>query len=350
MPSPDRYAHPNNPDHYRRAGSSGLLLPPISLGLWQNFGTAAPLETQRDIILRAFDLGVTHFDLANNYGPPPGEGEQNFGRILESDLRRYRDELVISTKAGYRMHPGPYGEGGSRKYLLSSLDQSLKRMNLDYVDIFYSHRFDATTPLEETLGALKTAVDSGKALYAGISSYSAARTEQALRVAREIGLDIRVHQPSYSLLNRWIEQPDDAGRSVVGTCAENGVGIVAFSPLAQGLLTEKYLSGDIPQGSRAAANGSFSSQYVSEKNIAALRELNEIAQSRGQSLAQLALAWTLRLQEVTSVIIGARTLSQLEENLNAVGNVKFSVDELARIDEVAVDGGLNLWASRSSDL
>ncbi len=350
IPHEQRYSEADGNVPYRRMGRSGLALPAISLGLWQNFGAGVSLAAQRDIIVAAFDRGVTQFDLANNYGPPPGSAEENFGHILDKELRTYRDELVITTKAGYRFLPGPYGEGGSRKYLLSSLNSSLKRMKLDYVDIFYSHRYDPTTPLYETLGALKSAVDSGKALYAGISSYSAERTREALQVANEIGLTLSVHQPSYSLMNRWIEEEDGEGDSVVSVCEQAGLGIVAFSPLAQGLLTAKYLSGDIPTDSRAAQGGSFSQSYVSEENIAALRTLNEIAVGRGQSLAQMALAWTLRRSEITSVIIGARTVNQLNENLDAVLNLKFTDEELTQIEATAVDGNLNLWASRSSDL
>lgn len=349
-PDVNRYIEVDGNATYRRLGTSGLAVPSISLGLWQNFGLASPLETQRDLILRAFDRGVTHFDLANNYGPPPGSSEKNFGQILRRDLSRYRDEIVVSTKAGYKLHDGPYGEGGSRKYLLSSLNSSLKRMGLDYVDIFYSHRFDPTTPLHETLGALKTAVDSGKALYAGISSYSASRTIEALEVAREIGLELTVHQPSYSLLNRWIEDEDEDGNSVLQVCRDNGLGVVAFSPLAQGLLTKKYLGGSIPTDSRAAANGSFSQNYISDENIQALLALNDIAAARGQSLAQMALAWALNTTGISSVIIGARTVEQLDENLDAIINSTFATTELDLIDSVTVDGGLNLWASRSSDL
>ena len=334
---------------YRRSGRSGLLLPAITLGLWQNFGHGAPLSTQRELLCAAFDRGVTHFDLANNYGPPAGSAEQAFGQILKSDLAPYRDELLISTKAGYDMWPGPYGDHGSRKYLLASLDQSLARMGLDYVDIFYSHRYDPDTPLEETMGALKTAVDSGRALYAGISSYSATRTAQALEVAKDIGLTLTLHQPSYSLLNRWIEEPDPSSRSVMQVAAEGGMGIIGFSPLAQGLLSAKYLGG-IPEGSRAAQNGSFKTEFASAQNIALLADLNQIAQDRGQSLAQLAIAWCLRRDEVTSVLLGARTLEQLHENLDAVAGPAFSTAELDAIDAIATDGNLNLWASRSSDL
>lgn len=349
-PHHDRYSEANGFSQYRRLGSSGLQLPAISLGLWQNFGSTQSIDTQRALILRAFDRGVTHFDLANNYGPPPGSAEKNFGEILRRELKPFRDELLVTTKAGYKLMPGPYGEGGSRKYLLSSLDSSLKRLGVDYVDIFYSHRFDPTTPLEETLGALKSAIDSGKALYAGISSYSASRTRQALAIASQIGLQLSVHQPSYSLLNRWIESPNDSGDSVLSVCKDAGLGVVAFSPLAQGLLTPKYLSGEIPQDSRAAAGGSFSQNYISDTNLAAIRELNQLAGSRNQSLSQMALAWALHRPEISSVIIGARTLQQLDENLDATLNMDFTADELIYIDKIAVDGGLNLWASRSSEL
>lgn len=333
---------------YRRAGSSGLRLPSVSLGLWQNFGQANSITDQKSLLFRAFDRGVTHFDLANNYGPPPGSAEESFGQILASDLSGYRDELLISTKAGYPMWPGPYGDGSSRKYLLSSLDQSLSRMGLDYVDVFYSHRFNPDTPLEETMGALKTAVDSGRALYAGISSYSATRTAQALAVAKDIGLKLVLHQPSYSLLNRWIETPDASGSSVVEVAQENGLGIIAFSPLAQGLLSTKYL-GEVPADSRAAKGGSFSKDYLSKANLASLEALNSIAQERGQSLSQLAISWCLNAPGITSVLLGARTLAQLDENLDALSNVTFSSGELAAIDQAATDGDLNLWAPRSSD-
>ena len=291
-------------DHmpYRRCGRSGLQLPAISLGLWQNFGDDRPLETQRAIVRRAFDLGITHFDLANNYGPPYGSAEVNFGRLLAEDLRPWRDELVISTKAGYDMWPGPYGEWGSRKYLLASLDQSLQRMGLDYVDIFYSHRLDPDTPLEETLGAVDTAVRQGKALYAGISSYSAQRTEEAIEILRELGTPLLIHQPSYSLLNRWIE-PD-----LLDVLGREGVGAIVFSPLGQGMLTDRYLDG-IPEDSRAARDGSLSKSMLSDENLARVRALNEIAQRRGQTLAQLALAWTLRDPRVTSTLIGASSVS-----------------------------------------
>jgi L-glyceraldehyde 3-phosphate reductase len=326
---------------YRRVGRSGLKLPAVSLGLWQNFGHDRPLELQRAIVLRAFDLGVTHFDLANNYGPPYGSAEENFGRILAADLRAYRDELVVSTKAGYDMWPGPYGEWGSRKYLLASLDQSLARMGLDYVDIFYSHRFDPETPLEETLGALDTAVRRGKALYAGISSYSAERTADAVRNLRELGTPLLIHQPSYSLLNRWIE---DGLLDVLGA---EGVGCIVFSPLAQGLLTDRYLEG-IPEGSRASHEGSFSHDMLSEQNLAKVRALNQVARRRGQSLAQLALAWTLRDQRVTSTLVGASSVKQLESNVGALDNLAFSPEELAEIDRYATEGAINIWATSSN--
>jgi L-glyceraldehyde 3-phosphate reductase len=326
---------------YRRVGRSGLKLPAVSLGLWQNFGGDRPLETQRAIIRRAFDLGVTHFDLANNYGPPYGSAEENFGRILATDLRGYRDELVVSTKAGWDMWPGPYGEFGSRKYLLASLDQSLRRMGLPYVDIFYSHRFDPDTPLEETLGALDSAVRQGKALYVGISSYSAERTREAVRILRELGTPLLLHQPSYSLLNRWIE---DGLLDVLG---EEGVGCIVFSPLAQGVLTDRYLNG-VPEGSRASRPGSLSTDMLSDENLEKVRALNRIAGRRGQSLAQMAIAWTLRDPRVTSALVGASSLAQLEANLAAVDNLAFDDDELAEIDRYATEGGINIWASSST--
>lgn len=347
QPAPDRY----DTMTYRRAGRSGLDLPAVSLGLWQNFGAADPYETQRAIVLRAVDRGVTQIDLANNYGPPPGAAEESFGRLLATDLRGLRDELVVTTKAGYRQWPGPYGEFGSRKYLLASLDASLRRLGLDTVDIFYSHRYDADTPLEETLGALKTAVDSGRAIYAGISSYSARRTVEALEVAGRIGLRLLVHQPSYSMLNRWIEEPDDgaAGRSLLDVLGESGLGAVVFSPLAQGMLTGKYLDG-VPEGSRAARGGSFRPEFLTEEVVGHLRGLAEIAAGRGQSLAQMALAWALRDPRVTSVLIGASSPAQLDENLAALDRLDFDEDELRRIDAHAVDAGINIWAPRSSDL
>jgi L-glyceraldehyde 3-phosphate reductase len=326
---------------YRRCGRSGIMLPEVSLGLWQNFGDGKPIEDQRAILRRAFDLGVTHFDLANNYGPPYGSAEINFGRVMREDLRPYRDELIISTKAGYDMWPGPYGDHGSRKYLLASLDQSLRRMGLEYVDIFYSHRFDPDTPLEETMGALDTAVRSGKALYAGISSYSADRTLDAISLLRRMGTPLLIHQPSYSMLNRWIEG------GLLDVLGREGVGCIAFSPLAQGVLTGKYLGG-VPTGSRAAQDGSLSSDQLSERILAHVRALAEIAASRGQSLAQLALSWALRDQRVTSVLIGASSVAQLEENLAAAGHSAFTDDELAAIDRDAVDAGINIWAASST--
>ena len=326
---------------YRRCGRSGVLLPEISLGLWQNFGDGKPIEDQRDIIRRAFDLGVTHFDLANNYGPPYGSAEINFGRIMREDLRPYRDELIISTKAGYDMWPGPYGEWGSRKYLLASLDQSLRRLGLEYVDIFYSHRFDPDTPLEETMGALDTAVRSGKALYAGISSYSAERTMEAVTLLRQMGIRLLIHQPSYSMLNRWIEG------GLLEVLSREGVGCIAFSPLAQGVLTGKYLNG-VPAGSRASMNGSLSSDQIAPQTLAHVRALNEIARSRGQTLAQMALSWVLRDPRVTSALIGASSVAQLEENLAAAAHTDFTADELAAIDRDAVDAGINIWASSSA--
>jgi L-glyceraldehyde 3-phosphate reductase len=326
---------------YRRSGRSGLLLPEVSLGLWQNFGDESPLSTQRAILRRAFDLGVTHFDLANNYGPPYGAAEINFGRLLREDLRPYRDELVISTKAGYDMWPGPYGQWGSRKYLLASLDQSLARMGLEYVDIFYSHRFDPDTPLEETMGALDAAVRSGKALYAGISSYSPERTRDAANILRFLGTPLLIHQPSYSMLNRWIEG------GLLDVLEAEGVGCIAFSPLAQGLLTTKYLDG-IPAGSRASRNGSLSQDQLSEKTLAHVRALNSIAADRGQSLAQMAISWTLRDPRVTSALVGASSVAQLEENLAAAAKTTFAADEIAAIDKNAVEAGINIWSSSSS--
>ncbi|MDX6472942.1 MAG: L-glyceraldehyde 3-phosphate reductase [Gaiellaceae bacterium] len=327
---------------YRRTGRSGLDLPAVSLGLWQNFGGDRPLETSRAIVRRAFDLGITHFDLANNYGPPYGSAEETFGRLLEQDLRPYRDELVISTKAGYDMWPGPYGDHGSRKYLLSSLDQSLRRMGLDYVDIFYSHRFDPDTPLEETMGALDSAVRQGKALYVGISSYSPAKTREAAAILRDLGTPLLIHQPSYSLLNRWIEG------GLLDALTDVGAGCIVFSPLAQGMLTDKYLNG-IPEESRAARDGSLSPELLSDEALARIRSLDEIAQGRGQSLAQMALAWTLRDPRVTSTLIGASSVEQLEANVGALERLDFSPEELAEIDRYAVDSGINLWAASSSE-
>ncbi|MDQ6876639.1 MAG: L-glyceraldehyde 3-phosphate reductase [Candidatus Dormibacteraeota bacterium] len=326
---------------YRRCGRSGLKLPAISLGLWQNFGGDTQFEVQRAIVRRAFDLGITHLDLANNYGPPPGSAEENFGRILRTDLAGQRDELIISTKAGYDMWPGPYGEWGSRKYLLASLDQSLKRMGLEYVDIFYSHRFDPETPLEETMGALDAAVRQGKALYVGISSYSAQRTKEAAAILRRLGTPVLIHQPSYSLLNRWIES------ELVGVLAEEGIGCIVFSPLAQGLLTDKYLAG-IPTGSRASHSGSLSTEMLTEENLAKIRALNEIAARRGQTLAQMAVAWTLCNPVITSALLGASTVAQLEQNVAALNNLKFSPDELKEIDKYATASGINIWAKSSS--
>jgi L-glyceraldehyde 3-phosphate reductase len=326
---------------YRRCGRSGIMLPEVSLGLWQNFGDGKPVEEQRAILRRAFDLGVTHFDLANNYGPPYGSAEINFGRIMREDLRPYRDELIISTKAGYDMWPGPYGDHGSRKYLLASLDQSLSRMGLEYVDIFYSHRFDPDTTLEETMGALDTAVRSGRALYAGISSYSAERTMDAVSLLRQMGTPLLIHQPSYSMLNRWIEG------GLLDVLGREGVGCIAFSPLAQGVLTGKYLGGT-PSGSRATQHGSLSSDQLAEPTLAHVRALAAIAAARDQSLAQLALSWALRDQRVTSVLIGASSVAQLEENLAASSNTTFSNDELAAIDGHAVDAGINIWSASSA--
>jgi L-glyceraldehyde 3-phosphate reductase len=326
---------------YRRSGRSGLQLPAVSLGLWQNFGDEAPVSTQRAILRRAFDLGVTHFDLANNYGPPYGSAEINFGRIFREDFRPYRDELVISTKAGYDMWPGPYGEWGSRKYLLASLDQSLARMGLDYVDIFYSHRFDPNTPLEETMGALDAAVRAGKALYVGISSYSPERTMEAVNILRSLGTPLLIHQPSYSLLNRWIEG------GLLDVLGKEGVGCIAFSPLAQGLLSTKYLNG-IPADSRASRDGSLSKDQVSEKTLTHVRALNDIAAARGQSLAQLAISWVLRDPRVTSALIGARNVGQLEENLAAAGKTEFTPAELGAIDKHAVEAGINIWSPSST--
>ena len=325
---------------YNRCGRSGLELPAISLGLWQNFGHDRPLETSRAIVRRAFDLGITHFDLANNYGPPYGSAEENFGRLLRHDFGSYRDELVISTKAGYDMWPGPYGDRGSRKYLLASLDQSLGRLGLDYVDIFYSHRFDPDTPLEETLGALDTAVRQGKALYVGISSYSAAKTREAAAILRGLGTPLTIHQPSYSMLNRWIEP------ELLDALEEEGVGCIVFSPLAQGMLTDKYLGG-IPEGSRASRDGSLSPEQLNEQTLAKIRALNEIAVRRGQSLAQTALAWVLRDPRVTSALVGASSVAQLETNVAALDRLDFTDDELAEIDRYATESEINIWAESS---
>jgi L-glyceraldehyde 3-phosphate reductase len=337
-PAEDRYSSML----YNRCGRSGLKLPAISLGLWQNFGHESPVESSRAILRRAFDLGVTHFDLANNYGPPYGSAEEVFGIAFEKDLHPYRDELVISTKAGYDMWPGPYGEWGSRKYMLASLDQSLRRMGLEYVDIFYSHRFDPGTPLEETMGALATAIAQGKALYAGISSYSPAKTREATEILRGLGAPLLIHQPSYSLLNRWIE---DGLLDVLG---DEGIGCICFSPLAQGLLTDRYLNG-IPAGSRASHPGSLSPDLLNEETMAKVRALSELAQQRGQTLAQLAIAWTLRDPRMTSSLIGASSIAQLEQNLGALANLSFTEDELAEIDRSATESEINLWARSSSE-
>jgi len=326
---------------YRRCGRSGLDLPAISLGLWQGFGDDRPAERREQIMLRAFDLGITHFDLANNYGPPYGSAESNFGDVISRQLRPFRDELVISTKAGYDMWPGPYGNWGSRKYLLASLDQSLQRMGLDYVDIFYSHRADPETPLEETMGALDTAVRQGKALYAGISSYSPERTEQALRILGELGTPLLIHQPSYSMLNRWIEG------GLLDVLDTAGVGCIVFSPLAQGMLTTKYLDG-VPPDSRAAHDGSLSTELLSDENLERIRSLNEIASGRGQTLAQLALAWVLRDERVTSALVGASSVEQLEQNVGALQRLDLADDELAAIDRFAVEGDVNIWADSSA--
>jgi L-glyceraldehyde 3-phosphate reductase len=336
LPADDRYDRMP----YRRCGRRGLKLPALSLGMWQNFGSARPLEHARPILRRAFDLGITHFDLANNYGPPYGSAEENFGRLFAQDFKRYRDELIISTKAGYDMWPGPYGNWGSRKYLLASLDQSLGRMGLDYVDIFYSHRFDPETPLEETIGALDSAVKQGKALYAGISSYSARRTAEAAEILRELGTPLLIHQPSYSMFNRWVE------RELLGVLVEEGIGCIAFSPLAQGMLTDKYLHG-VPDESRARENDSFSERMLTDDNLARVRALNEIASSRGQSLAQMALAWVLRDPRVTSALIGVSSVEQLEDNVAALEHLDFDQDELKQIDRYAQDGQINIWAQSS---
>jgi L-glyceraldehyde 3-phosphate reductase len=338
VPAEDRYEQ----IPYRRSGRSGLKLPAVSLGLWHNFGDDRSLDSQRAIVRRAFDRGITHFDLANNYGPPPGSAEENFGRLLATDLEPYRDELVISTKAGYDMWPGPYGEWGSRKYLMSSLDQSLQRMGLDYVDIFYSHRFDPDTPLYETMSALDAAVRQGKALYVGISSYSAHRTEEAAQILRDLGTPAVIHQPSYSLLNRWIEE------DLLDVLEREGIGCIAFSPLAQGMLTDKYLGGNVPAGSRAAEGRFLTSDMLTADALAHIEALNRMAQQRGQSLAQMAIAWTLRDERVTSALIGASSVEQLDENLAALDNLEFSDDELAQIDRHAVDAGINLWAQSSA--
>jgi L-glyceraldehyde 3-phosphate reductase len=337
--APDRYDHME----YRFTGHSGLKLPAISLGLWQNFGTDQPPETQQAILRRAFDRGVTHFDLANNYGPPYGQAELNFGHFLRSDFARHRDEMVVSTKAGWDMWPGPYGQGGgSRKYVLASLDQSLDRLGLDYVDIFYSHRFDPDTPIEETMRALDHAVSSGKALYAGISSYSAKRTREAAAIARELGTPLLIHQPSYSMLNRWIET------DLLDELEEQGMGCIGFTALAQGLLTDKYLHG-VPEGSRAAKDGSLPREHLEESVLGRVRALDEIARARGQKLAQMALQWALRDRRMTSVVIGASSVEQLDQNIDALDGPPFTEDELRRIDEHAVEAGINLWAQQTQE-
>lgn len=339
--APDRYER----IPYRRVGRSGLVLPALSLGLWHNFGDATPLDTQRALLRTAFDLGINHFDLANNYGPPYGSAEINFGRLLKEDFRAYRDELVISTKAGWDMWPGPYGQGGSsRKYLLSSLDQSLARLGLDYVDIFYSHRFDPDTPLEETAGALASAVQQGKALYVGISSYSAGKTRELAALLREWKVPLLIHQPAYNLFNRWVE------KDLLATAEELGTGVIAFTPLAQGLLTDKYLAG-VPADARVNRPGgaSLRPEHLAEANIARACALAGIARRRGQSLAQLALAWTLRDARVTSALIGASRPEQIVENVAALDNLAFSAEELAEIDRHAVEGGINLWEKPSTD-
>jgi L-glyceraldehyde 3-phosphate reductase len=338
VPAPDRYERMR----YNRSGRSGLQLPAISLGLWNNFGYDHPFETGRAIARRAFDLGITHFDLANNYGPPYGSAEENFGRMLALDLAPYRDELAISTKAGYDMWPGPYGEWGSRKYLLASLDQSLGRMGLDYVDLFYSHRFDPETPLDETMGALDAAVRQGKALYVGISSYSAEKTREAAGILRKLGTPCVIHQPSYSMLNRWIEP------ELLDTVGELGIGCIVFSPLAQGMLSDKYLDG-IPEGSRASRLATLSPDLLTPEVLEKIRSLNEIARLRGQTLAQMAVAWVLRDPRVTSALVGASSVEQLEANVAALDHVEFSPEELDEIDRYATDSGINLWAASSSE-
>lgn len=338
LPAQTRYA---GAMPYNRCGRSGLKLPAISLGLWHNFGGTSAIESQRAMLRRAFDLGITHFDLANNYGPPPGSAEENFGIALDKDFRPYRDELVISTKAGYGMWPGPYGEWGSRKYLLQSLDQSLKRMRLDHVDIFYSHRFDPETPIEETMGALDSAVRQGKALYAGISSYGPERTREASAILKRLGTPCLIHQPSYSMLNRWIEE-----EGLLDVLEQEGIGCIAFSPLAQGMLSDKYLAG-VPQESRVARGGALPREMLTEEAIGHIRALDAIARKRGQSLAQMALAWALRDRRVTTVLIGASRPEQIDENVAALANPSFTAEELAAIDRHAVDSGINKWAQSS---
>ncbi len=338
VPATDRYERMQ----YRRSGRSGLHLPVLSLGLWNNFGFDHPLENSRAIVRRAFDLGIVHFDLANNYGPPYGSAEENFGLLIRDDLAPYRHELVISTKAGWDMWPGPYGDLGSRKYLLTSLDESLQRMGIDYVDIFYSHRFDPETPLEETIGALDTAVRQGKALYVGISSYSAAKTREAAAILRGLGTPLLIHQPSYSMLNRWIES------ELLDTLEEEGVGCIAFSPLAQGMLTDRYLDG-IPEGSRASRHGTLSSDLITDETMAKIRALNELAAGRGQTLAQMALAWVLRDPRMTATVLGASSVEQLEANVGALEKLDFTEDELAEIDKYATESGINLWARSTTE-
>ncbi|AIR63894.1 L-glyceraldehyde 3-phosphate reductase [Cedecea neteri] len=339
--SPSRYQSMQ----YRFCGQSGLQLPALSLGLWHSFGGVSPLESQRDLLRTAFDLGITHFDLANNYGPPPGSAEENFGRLLKQDFSGYRDELIIATKAGYDMWPGPYGSGGSRKYLLASLDQSLKRMGLEYVDIFYSHRVDERTPMEETASALAHTVQSGKALYVGISSYSSERTQKMADLLREWKIPLLIHQPSYNLLNRWVDKS-----GLLDTLQHNGSGCIAFTPLAQGLLTGKYLNG-IPEGSRMQVEGKkirgLNEKMLTEANLSSLRLLNEMAQQRGQTMAQMALSWLLKDERVTSVLIGASRAEQLKENVKALDNLHFTAEELERIDRHVADGELNLWQASS---
>ena len=328
---------------YARCGRSGLDLPKIALGLWQNFGSQAPLEPAREMLLKSFDRGVTHFDLANNYGPEYGTAEENFGRVMASDLAPYRDELVLSTKAGYDMWPGPYGQGGGgRKYMLASLDQSLGRMGVDYVDIFYSHRFDPTTPLEETMGALTTAVDQGKALYVGISSYGPTKTREAAAILRANGTPCLIHQPSYSMLNRWIED------ELLDVTDAEGMGVIVFSPLGQGMLTAKYLNG-VPAESRATEDASLSLEFLTDENLSRIRALNEIALGRGQTLAQMAIAWALRDPRVTTALIGASRWSQIHDSLGALENLDFTDEELTEIDRYAADSGINLWASSSRE-
>ena len=334
---PDRYSRMI----YRRCGVSGLKLPVVSLGLWHNFGEDTPHRTKREICRTAFDLGITHFDLANNYGPPPGSAEEAFGEILKTDFRDHRDELIISSKAGYDMWPGPYGEWGSRKYLIASCDQSLKRMGLDYVDIFYSHRFDPDTPLEETMGALADIVISGKALYVGISSYNSARTREAVALLEDMGVPCLIHQPSYSLLNRWIERD-----RLKETLKELGVGSIVFSPLAQGMLTTKYLDG-VPEGSRATKGGSLRQRFLTESALASVRALNEVAQKRGQTLAQMAIAWVLRGGGITSALIGASRPEQVTDCAGAINNLDFTEEELAEIDRLSSEEEINIWAASS---